>query len=47
MDFDGIDVETDGYKVKLPLVLGDGLFCVIDSSNSGGNFAGENYDFDT
>ena len=46
MDFDGIDVETDGYKVKLPLVLGDGLFGVIDRGNSDGNFAGENYDED-
>jgi hypothetical protein len=33
MDFDGIDVETDSYKVKLPLVLGDGLFGVIDRGN--------------
>ena len=46
MDFDGIDVETDDYKVKLPLVLGDGLFGVIDRGNSDGNFAGENYDED-
>ena len=46
MDFDGIDVETDSYKVKLPLVLGDGLFGVIDRGNWDGNFAGENYDED-
>ena len=40
MDFDGIDVETDDYKVKLPLVLGDGLFGVIDRGNSDGNLPG-------
>ena len=46
MEFDGIDVETDSYKVKLLLVLGDGLSGVIDRGNSDGNFAGENYDED-
>ena len=47
MDFGGIDVEPDGYKVKLSLALGDSLFGVIDRSNSDGSFSGANYDFDT
>lgn len=47
MDFGGIDVEPDGYELKLSLALGDSLFGVIDRSNSDGNFAGANYDFDT
>tara|TARA_R110002073_G_scaffold122038_1_gene264994 strand:- start:1190 stop:1783 length:594 start_codon:yes stop_codon:yes gene_type:complete len=47
MDFAGIDVEPDGYKLKLSLALGDSLFGVIDRSDSDGKFAGSNYDFDT
>ncbi len=47
MDFGGIEVEPDGYRMKLSLALGDSLFGVIDRSNSDGEFTGSKYDFDT
>lgn len=47
MDVAGIDVEPDGYKLKLSLELGDSLYGVIDRGRSEGSFAGRDYDFDT
>ena len=47
MDIAGIDVEPDGYKMKLSLALGDSLFGVIDRSSAEGKFSGAEYDFDT
>ncbi|MEX0619488.1 MAG: hypothetical protein WDZ76_08625 [Pseudohongiellaceae bacterium] len=47
MDFGGIDVEPDGYRLKLALELGDSLFAIVDRGRAEGSFAGNDYDFDT
>ncbi len=47
MDIGGVDIEPDGYKLKLSLSLGDSLFGVIDRKRSEGSFAGSDYDFDS
>jgi len=47
MDVCGIDIEPDGYKLKLSLSLGDSLFGVVDRRRTDGKLAGANYEFDT
>ena len=47
MDIGGVDIEPDGYKVKLSVSLGDSLFGVIDRKKSDGKLGLADYDFDT
>lgn len=47
LDVAGVDIEPDGYKLKLSLELGDSLYGVIDRGRAEGSFAGSDYDFDT
>lgn len=43
----GVDVEPDGYGLKLSLELGDHLFAFLDRTGTEGRVVGQNFEFDT
>lgn len=47
MDIGGIDIEPDGYKIKLSVSLGDSLYAIVDRNKTDGSFSGADYEFDT
>lgn len=46
VDFSNYDVSADGYKLKLSVNLLGGLFAQIDRSQTDGDGAEDNFDFD-
>ena len=47
MDFGGIDIEPDGYKLDLSVSLGDSLYGIIERNKTDGKIGNSSFDFDT
>ena len=46
-DISGVDIEPDGYKLKLSVELGDSLFAMVDRIKTDQSFSNGSLDFDT
>jgi len=46
-DISGVDIEPDGYKLKLSVELGDSLFAMVDRVKTDQSFSSGSLDFDT
>ena len=47
IDVSGMNIDPDGYKLKLSVELGDSLFAMVDRIETDGHLGNNSFDFDT